>query len=186
MFVRAATLIGAAAIFSSAAHADVGFMTGFGAGRFTISSGPYDDCPPGTYQNKNGDCVERPDSNRGGATGQCCDGTDTHAENRTGACSRHGGVCQWFAAAGAAGADPTPSPGRLVTALASRGGRFVVVTWLAGPPWLGTVLRLDAVGCARRHSGSGAVADRCEPVPLGCLAAARLLPTAYMLGRSCW
>ena len=37
---------------------------------------------------------------------------------------------------------------------------LVVITWLAGPPWLGTVFRLDAVGCARRRSGSGAVADR--------------------------
>ena len=101
MFFRVATLIaagGAAAFFPSAAHADVGFLTGLGIGWSAISSSPYDDCPPGTYQNKNGDCVERPDSNRSGATGQCCDGTDTHAEHRTGACSRHGGICQWFAA----------------------------------------------------------------------------------------
>ncbi len=73
-------------------------MTGLGAGKLPISSGPYDDCPPGTYRAKSGDCVERPDSNRGGATGQCCDATDTHAEHRTGACSHHGGVCQSFAA----------------------------------------------------------------------------------------
>lgn len=104
MLVRVATLIaaavGAAAIFSSAANTTVGFMTGLGGGGLRISSGPYDDCPPGTYRAKSGDCVERPDSNRSGATGQCCDGTDTHAENRTGACSHHRGVCQWFAAAG--------------------------------------------------------------------------------------
>lgn len=98
MFFSVAILIGAALIFPSAANADVGFLTGLGVGGSAISSGPYDDCPPGTYQNKNGDCVERPDSNRSGATGQCCDGTDTHAEHRTGACSRHRGVCQWFAA----------------------------------------------------------------------------------------
>src|SRR5260370_34665494 len=102
MFVRVATLIaaavGATAIFSSAAYADVGSITGLGAGRLTISSGPYDDCPPGTYQNKNGDCVERPDSNRSGATGQCCDGNDTHAEHRTGACSHHGGVFHTYTA----------------------------------------------------------------------------------------
>jgi hypothetical protein len=112
MFVRAATLIaaavGAAAIFPFTGHADVGFMTGMGAGRLSISSGPYDDCPPGTYRAKSGDCVERPDSNRGGATGQCCDGTDTHAEHRTGACSHHGGVCQWFAPAGTR-ATPLPA-----------------------------------------------------------------------------
>jgi Protein of unknown function (DUF3761) len=112
MFVRSATLIaaavGAAAIFPSATYAGVGFISGWGVGGFSISSGPYDDCPPGTYQNKNGDCVERPDSNRSGATGQCCDGTDTHSQHRTGACSHHGGVCQWFAAAGTR-ATPLPT-----------------------------------------------------------------------------
>jgi hypothetical protein len=86
MFVRVATLIAAAAAaaaFPSVAHADVALMTGLGAdaGTLTISAGPYDDCPPGTYRAKSGDCVERPDSNRSGATGQCCDGTDTHAEH---------------------------------------------------------------------------------------------------------
>jgi hypothetical protein len=91
-----------------APNADVRFVAGLGARGSTTASGPYDDCPPGTYQNRDGDCVERPDSNRGGATGQCCDGTDTHAEHRTGACSHHGGVCQWFAAAGTVG-DPLTS-----------------------------------------------------------------------------
>ena len=104
MFVRVATLIatavGVAATNPSAACADVGFMTGLGTEQLTLSSGPYDDCPTGTYENKAGDCVERPDSSRSGATGQCCDGTDTHADHRTGACSRHSGVCQWFSAAG--------------------------------------------------------------------------------------
>lgn len=112
MFVRVATLIaaalGAAAIFLSAAYADMGFTTGLGVGGLTFSAGPYDDCPPGTYRAKSGDCVERPDSNRSGATGQCCDGTDTHSEHRTGACSHHGGVCQWFAAAGTR-ATPLPA-----------------------------------------------------------------------------
>src|ERR1700743_2314386 len=100
MSVRVATLI--AAVVSAAAIFPLTgcVMAGLGGGRLTISSGPSDDCPPGTYRAKSGDCVERPDSNRGGATGQCCDGTDTHAEHRTGACSHHGGVCQWFAAAG--------------------------------------------------------------------------------------
>jgi hypothetical protein len=106
MFVRVAPLIAAviaAPAISSGADADVGFITGLGTGtgRSTISSsGPYDDCPSGTYRAKSGDCVERPDPNSNSATGQCCDGTDTHAEHRTGACSHHGGVCKWFAAAG--------------------------------------------------------------------------------------
>jgi Protein of unknown function (DUF3761) len=115
MFVCVATLIaaavGAAAIFPFTGHADVGLMTGSGAGGLTVSSGPYDDCPPGTYRAKGGDCVERPDSNRGGATGQCCDGTDTHSERRTGACSRHDGVCQWFAAAGNPANRPSVASG---------------------------------------------------------------------------
>jgi len=59
--------------------------------------------------------VRRPDSNRGGATGQCCDGSDTHAEHRTGACSHHGGVCQWFAAAGTR-ATPLPAISSAVAA----------------------------------------------------------------------
>jgi hypothetical protein len=101
--------VGAATIFASAAHVEVKFIAG-SHGKTLISSGPYDDCPPGTYRNKIGDCVESPDSNRGGATGQCCDGTDTHAENRTGACSRHHGVCQWFAAAGNTGDNLLTGP----------------------------------------------------------------------------
>lgn|SRR5882757_9771616 len=105
------------AIFLSPAYAGVGFISGSGVGGLTISSGPYDDCPPGTYRAKSGDCVERPDPNSNGAKGQCCDGTDTHAEHRTGACSHHGGVCQWFAArattfAFAADIGNPPSPAR--------------------------------------------------------------------------
>lgn len=106
MFIRVATVIAAAAIFPSAAQGGVGLMTGLGAGKLPSSAGPYDDCPPGKYRAKSGDCVERPDSNSNGAKGQCCDGTDIHAEHRTGACSHHGGVCQWFAA----GTRATPLP----------------------------------------------------------------------------
>jgi hypothetical protein len=125
LLVRVATLIaaavGAAAIgVASPAHADVGFMTGLGGGGSTTSSGPYDDCPPGTYRAKSGDCVERPDSNRGGATGQCCDGTDTHAEHRTGACSHHGGVCQWFAAAGTRATSPPAIRSAFATDIGNR------------------------------------------------------------------
>lgn len=103
--ILAAMAIAAAAIgLSGTAHADV--SPGFGAAGLP-TSGPYDECPSGTYENSNGDCVERPDSNRSGAIGKCCDGSDTHAKHRSGACSSHGGVCQWFAAAGIPGAsDP--------------------------------------------------------------------------------
>jgi len=88
----------------SIARADIGLVAAvLGAGGLANSYGPYDDCPNGMYKNKKGVCVESPDSNRGGATGQCCDGADTHAQHRTGACSSHGGVCQWFAMARSAG-----------------------------------------------------------------------------------
>lgn len=35
------------------------------------------------------------DKNPAGAIAQCKDGTYSHAKNRTGACSRHGGVAKW-------------------------------------------------------------------------------------------
>ncbi len=36
------------------------------------------------------------DKNPAGAIAQCKDGMYTHAKNRTGACSRHGGVKKWM------------------------------------------------------------------------------------------
>jgi hypothetical protein len=36
---------------------------------------------------------------------ECCDGNDAYAEHSSGACSSHGGVCQWF------GTLWNPSPG---------------------------------------------------------------------------
>src|SRR5690242_4952875 len=35
------------------------------------------------------------DKNPAGAIAQCKDGTYSHAKNRTGACSKHGGVAKW-------------------------------------------------------------------------------------------
>ena len=37
-----------------------------------------------------------PTAGSAGATGQCKDGTYTHATQHRGACSRHGGVANWF------------------------------------------------------------------------------------------
>jgi hypothetical protein len=36
------------------------------------------------------------DHNAAGAIAQCKDGMYSHAKNRTGACSRHGGVARWL------------------------------------------------------------------------------------------
>jgi hypothetical protein len=47
-----------------------------------------------------------------GSTGQCTDGSYTKAKTQTGACSQHGGVKTWFAAAtAAAGAAAAPAAG---------------------------------------------------------------------------
>lgn len=45
-----------------------------------------------------------------GATAQCKDGTYSKAQNRQGACSRHGGVQTWFADEKPATAAPTKAP----------------------------------------------------------------------------
>jgi hypothetical protein len=44
------------------------------------------------------------------ATAQCTDGTYSTAKTKTGACSKHGGVAQWFADTGAAAPAPAPAP----------------------------------------------------------------------------
>lgn len=46
-----------------------------------------------------------------GATGRCGDGTTTSAKSKSGACSNHGGVKEWFGDAPAA-AKPAPAPAR--------------------------------------------------------------------------
>jgi hypothetical protein len=45
-----------------------------------------------------------------GATGVCGDGTYTTAKSKSGACSNHGGVKDWYAAAAPAAAAPAPTP----------------------------------------------------------------------------
>lgn len=51
-------------------------------------------CPPGTYKNSAGNCVEDPDGNKHG-TAICRDGTESHSQHRSDTCSGHGGVSQW-------------------------------------------------------------------------------------------
>lgn len=51
------------------------------------------------YINAEGRCVPRPtlkDIPGDAPTAKCRDGTESHSKNRSGTCSRHGGVAQWY------------------------------------------------------------------------------------------
>jgi Protein of unknown function (DUF3761) len=61
----------------------------------TLAAPPYDTCPYGKYRAHSGDCVESPDDSLRNVTAVCCDGTYSHSESHQGACSHHGGVCEW-------------------------------------------------------------------------------------------
>lgn len=53
----------------------------------------------GTYRNRDGQTVPRPEncsSAPSGATAQCRDGTYSFSMHRTGTCSHHGGVAKWL------------------------------------------------------------------------------------------
>lgn len=53
----------------------------------------------GTYVNKQGQTVERPETCSGpptGATAQCRDGSYSFSRSRSGTCSHHGGVSKWL------------------------------------------------------------------------------------------
>ncbi|WP_299573756.1 DUF3761 domain-containing protein [uncultured Williamsia sp.] len=49
-----------------------------------------DGCGSGYYENSRGRCIPTPDGSTSSI--RCKDGTYSHAENRSGACSRHGGI----------------------------------------------------------------------------------------------
>ncbi|MEO9329131.1 DUF3761 domain-containing protein [Gordonia aurantiaca] len=73
------SLLGSSALGSPAAYADTPL----------VHQVDYT-CGDGYYRNSEGSCTRGPD---GSATGiRCKDGTYSHAENRQGACSRHGGI----------------------------------------------------------------------------------------------
>jgi hypothetical protein len=53
----------------------------------------------GTYRNRDGQLVSRPEtcsSTPSGATAQCRDGTYSFSLHRSGTCSHHGGVAKWL------------------------------------------------------------------------------------------
>ncbi|HWW15732.1 MAG TPA: DUF3761 domain-containing protein [Candidatus Dormibacteraeota bacterium] len=53
----------------------------------------------GTYVNKKGETVKRPENCSAapqGATAQCRDGSYSFSQSRRGTCSHHGGVAKWL------------------------------------------------------------------------------------------
>jgi hypothetical protein len=69
----------------------------------TSASKPKQDQPKctdnGTYVNRQGQTVQRPENCSGpprGATAQCRDGSYSFSRSRRGTCSHHGGVAKWF------------------------------------------------------------------------------------------
>lgn len=60
---------------------------------------PQQTCPNGTYVNSAGNTVCSPYSSStppAGATAECRDGTYSFSQSRSGTCSHHGGVAEWY------------------------------------------------------------------------------------------
>lgn len=60
---------------------------------------PVETTPSGTYTNSYGNKVPSPyaaPSAPAGASAQCRDGTYSFSQHRSGTCSHHGGVAEWF------------------------------------------------------------------------------------------
>lgn len=53
-------------------------------------------CGEGYYENSAGNCIPVPGSSPSGASARCNDGTYSYSESRSGTCSRHGGVAEWY------------------------------------------------------------------------------------------
>jgi hypothetical protein len=88
------SLVRVSAIAGGVAATAVGVVPPVTSGS-RIAEPPYDDCPPGCYRARSGDCVPRPNTGDSAVTAICQDGSHSHAEHATGACSHHGGVAQW-------------------------------------------------------------------------------------------
>ncbi|MFD0926261.1 DUF3761 domain-containing protein [Williamsia deligens] len=88
-----------------------------------------DGCGSGYYENSRGRCTPVPD---GSTTSiRCADGTYSHAENRSGACSRHGGI-SGGSAGGGSGTDPAVALGALGVGSAVVGGALLLPLLLGG------------------------------------------------------
>jgi hypothetical protein len=81
-------IAGAVVIAAGVVFPVVGVIAGHNGVSKTVA------CPPGTYQNSSGNCVEHPDGNQNGIA-VCRDGTESHSQHRSGTCSGHGGVDHW-------------------------------------------------------------------------------------------
>jgi len=62
----------------------------------TVISQPSTSCSDGYYKNVDGNCVKSPGSSPEGATAKCHDGTYSYSQHRSGTCSGHGGVAEWY------------------------------------------------------------------------------------------
>lgn len=93
-----------------------------------------------------------------GATGTCSDGSFTTAKTKSGACSNHGGVKDWYGSAGAtrsAPPPPPPPPPATRSTTAPPAAPPVKVAPIAGAPAAATALCNDGTYSESKHrSGS--------------------------------
>ena len=83
-----------------------------------------------------------------GATGACGDGTFTMAANKSGACSRHGGVKEWY---GAVAAAPAPKAATAAPAPAPTSAPAAKAAPIPGAPAAATALCNDGTYSESQH-----------------------------------
>lgn len=87
-----------------------------------------------------------------GATGACGDGTYTMAKSKSGACSNHGGVKEWFAASATTAPAPTPKSAPTATMPPPASTPTAIkVAPIAGAPATATALCNDGTYSMSKH-----------------------------------
>lgn len=87
-----------------------------------------------------------------GATGACGDGTYTMAKSKSGACSNHGGVKEWYAATTAPAPTPMAMPkGASATPPPAPAPSTIKVAPIAGAPATATALCNDGTYSMSQH-----------------------------------